>query len=149
MTDSLLPNILQFLGSVDPFDKIPKVALREIAAHVQISYLGKGQNIDLCNPSKEKSLYVIRTGSIEQRKSDGVLRAKLGPEDLFGFTMLGATVDSNQGYHAIAIENSLLYVIPQRVLTSLFTTYPECAEHFASQAQLRLKSGLDLSLIHI
>ncbi len=144
MTDSLLPNILQFLSSIDPFDKISNAALRELASHVQITYLGKGQHIDLCNPKTEKSLYVIRTGSIEQRKHDGVLRAKLGPEDLFGFTMLEPNVTNEQGYNAIAIESSLLYVIPNKALIQLFESYPECAEHFASQAQLRLKSGLDV-----
>lgn len=144
MTDSLLPNIVQFLGQTDPFDKIPNQALRELASQVKIAYLGKGQIIDLCNNNHEKSLYVIRTGSVEQRKIDGVLRAKLGPEDLFGFTMLDENIDSEQGYQAIAIENSLLYKIPNGALIQLFQRFPECAEHFASQAQIRLKSALDV-----
>ena len=89
MSDTLLPNILQFIDKIDPFDKVPKEALRELASHIQISYVGKGEVIDLCANRGEKSLYIVRTGSLEQRKSDGVLRAKLGPEDLFGFTFLG------------------------------------------------------------
>ncbi len=144
MTESLLPNILQFIGQIDPFDKIPKPALRELASHVQITYLGKGEVIDQCVTGQEKSLYIIRTGSMEQRKSDGVLRAKLGPEDIFGFTFLGRQIDSNKGYRAIAIENSLVYVIPNSALKKLFESHPECAEHFASQAQVRLKSALDV-----
>ncbi|SNX49631.1 hypothetical protein VTH8203_03279 [Vibrio thalassae] len=62
--------------------------------------------------SKQKFLYVIRTGSMEQRKSDGVLRARLGSEDLFGFTFLDDQVTKAAGYQAIAIENTLLYLIP-------------------------------------
>lgn len=77
MTDSLLPNILQFISQIDPFDKIPKTALRELASCVQITYLSKGEVVDQGASKREKSLYIIRTGSIEQRKSDGVLRAKL------------------------------------------------------------------------
>ena len=65
-------------------DKIPKEALRELAAHIQITYLSKGEVVDMCEVGKEKSLYIIRTGSMEQRKSDGVLRARLGSEDLSG-----------------------------------------------------------------
>lgn len=144
MTDSLLPNILQFISQIDPFDKIPKAALRELASCVQITYLSKGEVVDQGASKREKSLYIIRTGSIEQRKPDGVLRAKLGPEDLFGFTFLGNEVENGKEYQAIAIENSLVYVIPNSALQKLCTAYPECAEHFASQAQVRLKSALDV-----
>ena len=144
MPQSLLPNILQFIGQIDPFDKIPKEALRELASNVQITYLGKGDVVDLCESGKEKSLYIIRTGSMEQRKSDGVLRARLGSEDLFGFTFLDSEVNDEKGYRAIAIENTLLYVIPHSALQTLFKAFPSCAEHFASQAQVRLKSALDV-----
>lgn len=144
MSDTLLPNILQFIDKIDPFDKVPKEALRELASHIQISYIGKGEVIDLCANRGEKSLYIVRTGSLEQRKSDGVLRAKLGPEDLFGFTFLGQQQDSSEIYQAIAIENSLIYLVPHSALKVLFTKHPESAEHFASQAQVRLKSALDV-----
>lgn len=144
MPQSLFPNIIQFLSQIDPFDKIPKNALRELAAHVQITYLSKGDIVDLCVSGKEKSLYIIRTGSMEQRKADGVLRARLGAEDLFGFTFLDAKMDNEKGYQAIAIENTLLYLIPDSALQTLFKTFPSCAEHFASQAQVRLKSALDV-----
>lgn len=144
MTHSLLPNIIQFIGQIDPFDKIPKEALRDIAGHIQIIYLAKGEIINLCVETQEKSLYIIRTGSMEQRKSDGVLRARLGTEDLFGFTFLEGKVDEKQGYKATAIENTLLYVIPHNALQNLFKHFPSSAEHFASQAQVRLQSALDV-----
>ncbi|MDE1221556.1 DUF294 nucleotidyltransferase-like domain-containing protein [Vibrio aestuarianus] len=144
MTQSLLPNIVQFVGQIDPFDKVPKEALRELSSHIQIVYLAKGEVIDLCLEGQEKSLYIIRTGSMEQRKADGVLRARLGTEDLFGFTFLEGNVDDNNGYSAIAIENTLLYVIPNSALQNLFKQFPSSVEHFASQAQVRLKSALDV-----
>lgn len=144
MTNSLLPNIIQFIGQIDPFDKIPQSALRELACHIQITYLGKGETIDFCHSGQEKSLYIIRTGSMEQRKKDGILRAKLGPEDLFGFTFLDSDIGSEQGYRAISIENTLLYIIPHTAIKSVLSTFPDCAEHFASQAQIRLQSALDV-----
>ena len=144
MSQSLIPNIIQFIAQIDPFDKIPKEALRELAFNVQITYLNKGDMVDLDKEGKEKSLYIVRTGSMEQRKSDGVLRARLGSEDLFGFTFLDSDKDNNERYHAIAIENTLLYLIPHSALQSLFKSFPACAEHFASQAQIRLQSALDV-----
>ncbi|WP_394241436.1 DUF294 nucleotidyltransferase-like domain-containing protein [Vibrio astriarenae] len=144
MNDSLLPNIIQFISQIDPFDKVPKSALRDLSSDIEITYLAKGETIELGNEGKKKSLYVIRTGSMEQRKADGVLRARLGPEDLFGFTFLAQERDNNEEYHATAIENSLVYIVPHSALQKLFKTHPECAEHFASQAQVRLKSALDV-----
>ncbi|GAL09217.1 predicted signal-transduction protein containing cAMP-binding and CBS domains [Vibrio astriarenae] len=144
MNDSLLPNIIQFISQIDPFDKVPKSALRELSSDIEITYLAKGETIELGSEGKKKSLYVIRTGSMEQRKADGVLRARLGPEDLFGFTFLAQERDNNEEYHATAIENSLVYIVPHSALQKLFKTHPECAEHFASQAQVRLKSALDV-----
>ncbi|WP_117234897.1 putative nucleotidyltransferase substrate binding domain-containing protein [Vibrio maerlii] len=144
MSDPLLPNIIQFLSQIDPFDKLPKKLLREIASTVQITYLSKGEQIDLCDKSQKKSLYIVRTGSMEQRKNDGVLRARLGPEDLFGFTTLVQQNNQGEHYQAVAIENSLIYIIPYHSLQTLFKVYPEGAELFATQAQVRLKSALDV-----
>ncbi|MDN3681753.1 putative nucleotidyltransferase substrate binding domain-containing protein [Vibrio tapetis subsp. quintayensis] len=145
MQQSLLPNIIQFISQIDPFDKLPKPILIKLAEKVQITYLGKGEVIDLCKDKKtEKFLYIVRTGSMEQRKPDGVLRARLQSEDLFGFTFLDHSVESEKGYTAIAIESSLLYLIPHAALKELFVNNPEYAEHFASQAQVRLKSALDV-----
>ncbi|MFA0086804.1 histidine kinase [Vibrio sp. 10N.286.49.C2] len=159
MSHALLPNITQFLSHIDPFDKLSDPLLRQIAAEIKIIYLGKGDVIDPCSglvdthskgdqeecgDKKRKYLYVIRTGSMEQRKTDGVLRARLGAEDLFGFTFLDDDVTSETGYQAVAIENTLLYLIPHNVLEGIFKQHPEYAEHFASQAQVRLKSALDV-----
>lgn len=83
MPQSLLPNIVQFIGQIDPFDKIPKSALRELSSSVQIIYLAKGDRFDLCESKYKQSLCIIRVGSMEQRKSNGVLRARLGSESIW------------------------------------------------------------------
>ena len=144
MNHSLIPNIIQFISHVDPFNQVPVERLREVATQVQITYLSKGEVIDLSEPSKQNMLYIIRTGSMEQRKADGVLRARLGAEDLFGFTFLGEGVASEEGYKFIALDNTLLYLIPHSALQSLFKQCPSAAEHFASKAQVRLKSAFDV-----
>ncbi|NLS13745.1 CBS domain-containing protein [Vibrio sp. SM6] len=144
MSSALLPNILQFIECIDPFDKLPPDALRDLAGQVQITYVGKGERLDPCGEGQKRNLYIIRTGSLEQRKANGVLRAKLGPEDLFGFTFLGDEHKDSETYTAIALEDSLIYLVPRTALQAVFALHPECAEHFASQAQVRLKSALDV-----
>lgn len=144
MDDSLLPNVIQFISQIDPFDKLPKNVLRELAQVIKIIYVSQGESVDLTSDQQEKHLYIVRSGAMEQRKKNGVLRARLETEDLFGFTFLDSDVDDDQGYQAIAIEHCLLYLIPHSALQSLFNKTPEYAEHFASQAQVRLNSALDV-----
>ena len=112
MDESLLPNVIQFIGQIDPFDKLPKSVVRELAEVVKIIYVAQGEVVDLSADDKEKHLYIVRSGAMEQRKNSGVLRARLESEDLFGFTFLDSDVDDDQGYKAIAIEPCLLYLIP-------------------------------------
>ena len=143
MSDTLLPNIIQFMKQIDPFDILPESIVKALSQQIQITYLAKGEAIELDN-EQYKYLYIIRTGSVEQRLKTGVLRARLGTEDLFGFTFFDSNDDGDAKYTATAIENTLLYLIPHEAILDLFREYPQYAEHFASQAQVRLKSALDV-----
>jgi CBS domain-containing protein len=144
MPHTLLPNIIEFISQIDPFDKLPANLQRQIAKSVSITYLARGEQIDFSSACETRYLYIIRTGVMEQRKSDGVLRAKLGPEDLFGFTFLEPQANAEDGYTAKAIESSLLYLVPHVELQLLMKEHPQYAEHFASQAQIRLQSALNV-----
>lgn len=144
MIQSLLPNILEFIHNIDPFDKLPPEIQTKIAGSVSISYLSRGEKIDFYPGDPKRYLYIIRTGVMEQRKPNGVLRAKLGPQDLFGFTFLDDHADGEESYSAIAAESTLLYLIPHEALQKLLEEHPEYAEHFASQAQIRIQNALNV-----
>ncbi|GAB3477065.1 DUF294 nucleotidyltransferase-like domain-containing protein [Marinomonas epiphytica] len=146
MVQSLLPNILEFISQIDPFDKLPPELQRQLAECVSISYLSRGEQIDFHPEDDKRYLYIIRTGVMEQRKSNGVLRAKLGPQDLFGFTFLedNNPVGEDEYSAAVAAESSLLYLIPHQDLQTLLEQHPEYAEHFASQAQIRIQNALNV-----
>jgi len=144
MPQTLIPNIHDFIAKIDPFDKLPTELQRKIACSINITYLAQGDQIHFGGEYELRYLYVIRTGSMEQRKHNGMLRAKLGPEDLFGFTFLDEENKSNQDYSATAIENTLLYLVPHSDLLTLLEEYPSFAEHFATNVQVRLHSALDV-----
>jgi len=144
MPQTLIPNIHDFLSKIDPFDKLPQELQRQIASSINITYLAKGEKIHFGGEDELRYLYVIRTGSMEQRKLNGMLRAKLSDEDLFGFTFLDAHEADKEDYTATAIESTLLYLIPHMELLKLLEDYPLFAEHFATNAQVRLKSALDV-----
>ena len=144
MNQSLLPNILGFIAQVDPFDKLPADLLDQIVGSVSITYLARGEQIHFHSECEARYLYIIRTGAMEQRKPNGVLRARLGPEDLFGFTFLEPLTQAEDGYKAVATESTLLYLVPHKELQELLKKHPQYAEHFASQAEIRLQSALNV-----
>ncbi|MGF1859923.1 putative nucleotidyltransferase substrate binding domain-containing protein [Photobacterium profundum] len=148
MPQTLLPNIVEFMAQIDPFDKLPPYCQRQIAASIKITYLAQGERIHFSTDQEDCYLYIIRTGSMEQRKTDGVLRAKLGKEDIFGFSFLqteeGTNSHAEMAYTATAMENSLLYLIPHAKLKVILEAYPEYAQHFAAQAQVRIQSALSV-----
>lgn len=141
MEPSLLPNILEFIAQVYPFNQLPADLQRRISESIQICYYQRGEAIS--PEAEERFLYVVRVGAVEQRKLSGTLRARLGPGDLFGFSWLSD--DSELNYSAKAIENSLLYLVPVDLLRRTVSDYEEFSTLFATQARVRLQSALRYS----
>ncbi|RWX56264.1 DUF294 nucleotidyltransferase-like domain-containing protein [Photobacterium chitinilyticum] len=135
MDQSLLPNILSFLSDTDPFDKLPADARCQLAASVDISYLAKGERLD-GERIVGAGLYMVRVGAVEQRHHDLSLRARLASGDLFGFSQLKRDCDCE--YTVCALENTLLYLIPQAVLNLLMAENPAVRDHFAGKEGQRL-----------
>ncbi|MFM2478014.1 putative nucleotidyltransferase substrate binding domain-containing protein [Celerinatantimonas sp. MCCC 1A17872] len=144
MDTTLLPNICDFLASIDPFDKLPKKLLEAIAQQIQIQYLQHGDSLNFRSDDSEHYLYILRTGVIEQRLENGDLRARLGAEDQFGFTFFERQQDSEL-YHAKVLEDALLYLIPRSSLQTLLADYPQYQAYFDAHAIVRLNSALKVN----
>lgn len=143
MGTSVTPNISDFLSRIDPFDKLPSPLLQSLASCVVIKYLTEGEIIEFSALCQKRYLYIIRTGAIEQKKPNGELRARLGKEDQFGFTFLEPLQNAEDGYQAQAIEDTLLYLLPHQEVKNACVNYPEFADNFAAQANVRLSSAVD------
>ena len=142
MNYSLLPNIIQFLSGLDPFDKLSDKLLEDISGYITISYLAKDESISVERLS-QGYLYIIRTGAIEQLEPNGDFRARLDQGDVFGYTMvLDRSVPK---FQARALENTLLYMLPSDRFREL-NNDPVFAAHFAPRFETRLKSALQHSL---
>ncbi|SMY34246.1 inosine 5'-monophosphate dehydrogenase [Photobacterium malacitanum] len=143
MSETLIPNIVEFMATVDPFDKLDRKTLRDIAGMITIRYFGKGEVIDL---QESDQLYLLRTGAVEQRNLDGSLRAKLAAEDFFGFSRLTQqeTNIASDPYTITVIEDALIYCLSINTLLARLNDQPNALAHFASHAQSRLQSGLNV-----
>jgi CBS domain-containing protein len=135
MESSLLPNIVSFLSSVDPFEQLSLDVRNQLSASVDILYLKQGESL-AGEHIVGKGLYIVRTGAVEQHNLNGSLRARLSDGDLFGFSQLYRSGSCD--YALTAIEGSLLYRIPKTVLLQLMQDNPAVRNHFSSQESVRL-----------
>ena len=135
MESSLLPNIVSFLSSVDPFEQLSLDVRNQLSASVDILYLKQGESL-AGEHIVGKGLFIVRTGAVEQHNLNGSLRARLSDGDLFGFSQLYRSGSCD--YALTAIEGSLLYRIPKTVLLQLMQDNPAVRNHFSSQESVRL-----------
>lgn len=138
MDTPLLPNIVAFIKLIAPFSQLDSAVLDAIARQAEIVYLGKGEQLEPDETSRQ-FLYLIRSGVIEQREQDGRLRARLGAEDVFGFSL-----KLQSAYQAIALENTLLYRLDYQAMLQCVAAYPQVVEQLALSANRRLQSIVNI-----
>ncbi|MGR5154641.1 DUF294 nucleotidyltransferase-like domain-containing protein [Photobacterium swingsii] len=137
MDSTLLPNIVAFLKTIEPFAPLPNEVLDKIAANTEIQFLGKGDSLS-ASSTRKQNLFIIRSGVIEQRLPDGSLRAQLGEKDIFGFSF------EHDNYQANALENCLIYRFDYASLLHNVTDYPKVTEQLALSANQRLQSTVNV-----
>lgn len=135
MNNELLPNIVSFLQMILPFSQLPKIALNDIAKTIDILLLGPEESLPQSDDSMY--LYIVRSGVIQQNNLDGTLRAKLGTEDIFGFSF--QPNETNAGYSIIALESTLLYRFDYHALMAKVNAYPNVLSQLALSLQTRLR----------
>ncbi|AGH81519.1 hypothetical protein PCNPT3_07905 [Psychromonas sp. CNPT3] len=139
MSETLIPNIELFIANIDPFSRLSDVLLKRVIRNIKIIYLMLGEVIPAPKKDKDKYLFIVRTGAIEQRLLDGTLRGRLEEEDVFGFSLFS---DSETHYQIKAIENTLLYLIPAETIYYIQSHYPEYAQHFTTRPEDRILCAL-------
>ncbi|CUB02567.1 DUF294 nucleotidyltransferase-like domain-containing protein [Marinomonas fungiae] len=116
--------IAEFLGRYPPFSFLPEKTLNRVATSVEITYFRQGADVyrfgdeihDLC---------VIRSGSIEIYRRNGNLYNRLSVGDVFG--QLGLLMKNRIRLPSRALEDSLIYFIPEAVFNELCDNFEEFA----------------------
>ncbi|MBW8190590.1 CBS domain-containing protein [Neiella marina] len=153
MADVELEEVYAFLVQYPPFNELPDLALKNLVAHVEIAYYRSGvELLQLGEPIAD--LYMVRSGSIEVYKRNGELFNRLEQGELFGHT--GLLMNRKVRFPATALEDSLVYCIPDAIFFSYCDDYDVFADFFDpdSGAQLRqavsnLADNNDLSTVKV
>ncbi|MDX1587342.1 MAG: putative nucleotidyltransferase substrate binding domain-containing protein [Oleiphilaceae bacterium] len=131
--------IFEFLRRYAPWKDLPEAALVEVAGQVQVGYFKAGSEILALGETVE-DLHLIRSGAVELYRRNGDLYNRLSDGDLFG--QLALMMNGQVRFPARAIEDSLIYFIPQQQFRSLFEHYENFADYVEVEDRTRLRQAV-------
>ncbi len=128
--------ILDFLRGHRPFSDLPEEALQQVAAAIDVRYFKAGEQIIEFGQAAE-SWYVLRSGAVEVFRRNGTLYNRLTEGGYFG--EFGLLRDKRVRFPAVALEDSLLYLVPEPVFTELFDNNEQFADYVEVEDRTRLR----------
>lgn len=133
-----LIEIRDHLSRFPPFDDLPEDTLDDVARQVQVCYYKAGSSI-LEHGAPVHDLHYIRSGAVEIFLRTGELFNRLGEGDIFGQASLrrGNVVR----FPARALEDTLIYFIPDAVFKKLSDTCDSFADFVDTEGAGRMKSA--------
>ncbi len=134
-----LLDIKQFLMQYPPFSKMPEEEVDEVAYQIEISYFRSDADIIPFN-STISDLYIIRSGSVEVYRRTGELFNRLSAGDLFG--QMGLLTNNKVVFPVKAIEDTLLYCLPEAYFHELYAKNDAFAEYVEVDNNARLRQAV-------
>ncbi|WP_213998853.1 DUF294 nucleotidyltransferase-like domain-containing protein [Arsukibacterium sp.] len=121
--------ILEFLKRHPPFQELPAEQLQQVAIGIDIGYFKAGSEILRFNEPLH-ALHLIRSGAVETYRRNGDLYNRLSEGGFFGEQ--GLLRGGKVRFPATALEDTLIYFIPDQVFQQLF----DDNEFFADYVQV-------------
>ncbi|WDP89935.1 MAG: cyclic nucleotide-binding/CBS domain-containing protein [Desulfobacter sp.] len=123
-----------------PFRHLPKEAVDELVAHVQVAYF-KSNAMILEKGQAAEYLHFIRKGAVEIFRSSGELLTRMGEGECFGqFALMRK---KKVRYPAKAIEDTLIYLIPDDRFQILYDRFDKFADFMEEDNSIRLQHALE------
>ena len=132
--------ILDFLRGLPVLQGLPEDALQRAAAAVDVRYHPAGQRI-LEFGDTAQNWFILRSGAVEVYRRDGSLYNRLTAGGHFG--EFGLLRHRRVRFPTAALEDCLLYLIPEPVFTELFEAYPDFADQVEIEDNSRLRSAVE------
>jgi len=137
-----LVEIRDFLAATTPFNLLPEASLDPLCQAMQIRYLRRGSSFPP-EDSAASFLYLMRSGAIELRDSQGLLTEKLSEGGLYSAACQFIALDD--AHSGEVTEDSLLYLLPCELLKGLTRDSAEFARFFSDSLRERMKLALSNS----
>ena len=150
--------ILQFLQRHSPFQELPPEQQLQLAQSINVGYFQAGSEILRYNEPLH-ALHLIRSGAVETFRRNGDLYNRLSEGGIFGEQ--GLLRGGKVRFPATALEDTLIYFIPDHVFQQLFDSNEFFADYVevgdterrkstraAKQAEADLLSAKISALLH-
>ena len=128
--------ILDFLRRYPPFSDLPEEALFRVATAVDVRYAKAGSKIVEFG-QEAIAWYVVRSGAVEVFRRDGTLYNRMTEGAYFG--EFGLLHRKKVRFPVTALEDTLLYLIPEPVFGELFETNEQFADQVETEDRTRLR----------
>lgn len=135
-----LLEIQHFLSQYPPFNLLPEEAIKEAAQSVEISYY-RAESMVIGFGDEIKDLYMVRSGIIEVYRRNGELYNRLDEGSIFG--QMGLLMNNKVRFPAKALNDSLLYCIPESVFDDFCERYDEFSDFVEVEDATRLKQAVE------
>ena len=134
--------IRDHIAQFRPFRDLPEDALDELVGHIEVAYFRAGTPILELGQTNEH-LYFVRSGAVEVTRSSGKLYNRYGEGSCFGqFALLRSR---QVRYPAKAIEDTLVYQIPNHQFQQLCADFDSFADFMEEDHGIRLRGAVDKS----
>ncbi len=134
-----LIEIRDFLAQHPPFDSLPDERLNLLPRSLEIRYLRR-DSVFPPQGATHSYLYIVRSGIIDLLDESDHLVEKLDEGDIY--TIQCQLVDIGRATRGIAVEDTLLYLLPCQVLQDLRNAEPDFNLHFSESMRERLKQAV-------
>lgn len=131
-----LLEIKNFLSQYPPFSDLPEETLEAITHSVEIAYYRQDTPIIRFGDHIE-DLFMVRSGVVEVYRRKGELYNRLTEGGLFG--QMGLLTNNKVRFPVTAIEDTLVYCIPEAMFQSLYEEHDAFADYVEVQDNARLR----------
>jgi len=128
--------VIDFLRTHAPFDTLPEEALVQLASAIDVRYYKAEEDIVEFDQASE-NWHIVRSGAVEVFRHNGTLYNRLTAGGYFG--EFGLLRHGRVRFPVRALEDSLIYLIPQQVFLDLFNSNEEFADHVEIADHTRLR----------
>ncbi|MCR9674721.1 DUF294 nucleotidyltransferase-like domain-containing protein [Vibrio alginolyticus] len=131
--------VLNFISQYPPFDDLPEEQLKKIALNAEVAYFRQGTEI-LNFGDTIRELYMVRSGAVEIYRRKGELYNRIDAGGLFG--QMGLLMNNRVRMPAKAIEDTLVYCIPEDIFNELCDEFENFADYMELEDSARLRSAI-------
>lgn len=124
-----LDEVRGFLAQHEPFSHLPPETLSTLPRQMKIIYVRRGDYV-VARGEVNDNLYIIRSGAVDVVADGNNLIDRRDTGRNFGYSTL--VDDPKSSYDMIAVEDSILLVLPREAFVELMNEHPDIQRFFVS-----------------